>query len=44
MAMERYKKQQIGSFFGEWICDRVVPQDHFPRKLDKIVPWGRFTD
>lgn len=44
MARERYKKQQIGSFFGEWIYDRVVPQDHFLRKLEEIVPWGRFTD
>jgi hypothetical protein len=28
MARERYKKQQKGSFFGDWIYDRVVPQDH----------------
>ena len=44
MVRERYKKQQIGSFFGVWIYDRVVPQDHFLRKLEEIVPWGRFTD
>ena len=44
MTKERYKKQQIGSFFGEWIYDRVVPEDHFLRKLDAMVPWGRFTD
>jgi IS5 family transposase len=44
MAKERYKKQQIGSFFGEWVYDRVVPEDHFLRKLEAMVPWGRFTD
>ena len=44
MARERYKKQQIGSFFGEWVYDKVVPQDHFLRKLEEIVPWERFTD
>jgi IS5 family transposase len=43
MVRERYKKQQKGSFFGEWIYDRVVPQDHFLRKLEEIVPWERFT-
>ena len=44
MARERYKKQQIGSFFGEWVYDRVVPQDHFLRRLEEMVPWGRFTE
>jgi hypothetical protein len=44
MARERYKKQRAGSFFGGWIYDRVVPQDHFLRRLQEIVPWGRFTD
>jgi hypothetical protein len=40
MTRERYKKQQAGSFFGDWIYDRVVPQDHFLRRLQEIVPWG----
>ncbi len=22
---------------------RVVPADHFPRKLEELVPWDRFT-
>ena len=44
MVKERYKKQQIGSFFGEWVYDRVVPQNHFLRTLEEIVPWERFTD
>ena len=43
MARERFKKQQADSFFGTWIYDRVVPQDHFLRMLDAIVPWQRFT-
>lgn len=44
MARERFKKQGTDSFFGEWLYDQVVPQDHFLRKLDAIVPWQRFTD
>ena len=30
------------SFFGEYIYDQIVPQDHFLRKL-KHIPWERFT-
>jgi len=44
MARERFKKQGTDSFFGEWVYDRVVPQGHFLRKLDALVPWERFTD
>lgn len=44
MARIRFKKQQDNSFFGNMIYDRVVPQDHFLRQLNEIVPWERFTE
>ena len=35
MTRERYKKQRIGSFFGEWVYDRVVPEDHAGTHYDR---------
>lgn len=43
MSSERFQRQDRGSFFGDMIYDRVVPADHFLRKLDELVPWERFT-
>lgn len=43
MRPERFKKQEKASFFGDFVYDRVVPSDHFLRKLDAVVPWPRFT-
>ncbi len=34
MARERFKKLGSDWFFGELLYERVVPQDHFLRKLD----------
>lgn len=44
MARRRFKKQDIGSFFGAFIYDRVVSKNHFLRKLDEVIPWGYFAD
>lgn len=44
MARVRFKKQDTGSFFGEFVYDRVVRADHFLRKLNAIVDWKPFTD
>lgn len=43
MSSERFQAQDRGSFLGDMIYDRVVPADHFPRKLEELVPWERFT-
>jgi IS5 family transposase len=43
MSGERFKKQDMGTFFGDFVYDRVVPADHFLRQLDALVPWERFT-
>ena len=44
MARIRFKKQDIGSFFGTLIYDRIVSKDHFLRKLDEIIPWEYFAE
>ena len=43
MARERFKKQELGTFFGTFIYDRVVPEGHFLRKLESIIGWDVFT-
>jgi transposase, IS5 family len=32
------------SFFGNYIYDQIVPEDHFLRLLNQLIPWDRFTD
>ncbi len=44
MTRERFKKQEAGSFFGDWLYAKVVPEDHFLRKSDAIVPWQTYTE
>ena len=43
MPQERFRETGRGSFFGELVYDRVVPQDHFLRKLNEVVDWRPFT-
>jgi len=43
MNQERFKKQERETFFGNFIYDRVVPQNHFLRQLEAVVRWSRFT-
>lgn len=43
MARQRFKKQDTGSFFGNFIYDRVVRADHFLRQLDAIIDWQPLT-
>ncbi len=43
MARERFVKQDTGSFFGNFIYDRMVRPDHFLRKLNEIIDWKPFT-
>jgi hypothetical protein len=33
MTRKRYKRQGIGSFFGEYLYDRTVRNSHFVRDL-----------
>jgi IS5 family transposase len=44
MAKERYIETGHHSFFGDYIYDQIIPQEHFLRKLKMIIPWERFTN
>jgi IS5 family transposase len=43
MTGERFKAQDSGTFFGDFLYDRIVPEDHFLRQLEALIPWPRFT-
>lgn len=43
MARQRFKEQGDDSFFGRLVYDRIVPEGHFFRRLNAIIPWERFT-
>lgn len=43
MPQERFRETGKGSFFGELVYDRVVPKDHFLRKLNEVVDWRPLT-
>lgn len=43
MEQQRFVETGSGSFFGEYLYDQVVPEEHFLRKLREVVDWGYFT-
>ncbi len=43
MEKKRFVETGRDSFFGDYLYDQVVPQDHFLRKLKQDIDWGRFT-
>jgi IS5 family transposase len=44
MAKKRFIDTRDQSFFGNYIYDQIVPQDHFLRLLNQIIEWDCFTD
>jgi transposase, IS5 family len=44
MAKKRYVNTRDQSFFGNYIYDQVVPENHFLRLLNQLIDWERFTD
>jgi IS5 family transposase len=44
MAKERFKKLGTGSFYGDFLYEDAVPEDHFLRRLDEVVEWRVFTE
>jgi len=44
MTGTRYKRLGTGSFFGELVYARAVPDSHFLRHLDRVVDWGVFSE
>lgn len=43
MPQPRFRETGAGSFFGSLVYDRVVPPDHFLRKLDALLDWQALT-
>jgi len=43
MEKQRYVETGNDSFYGNYLYDQVVPQDHFLRKLSQNIEWSRFT-
>jgi len=43
MGHERFAETDHNSFYGEYLYDQVVAQDHFLRKLEQVIDWERFT-
>ncbi|MEN6530692.1 MAG: transposase, partial [Anaerolineaceae bacterium] len=43
MGHERFAETDHNSFYGDYLYDQVVAQDHFLRKLEQVIDWERFT-
>jgi IS5 family transposase len=43
VAKQRCKDSSLDSFFGHFLYQQKVPRDHFLRKLNEVVDWGRFS-
>jgi transposase len=43
MEKERFVETGRSSFFGDYLYDQIVPEDHFLRRLKQQIPWERFT-
>jgi len=43
MDHQRFIKTDSDSFYGDYLYDQIVPQEHFLRKLLQIIDWDRFT-
>ncbi len=44
MAGKRYKQQGAGTFFGDYLYERTVPDGHFLRQLEGLVDWEVFAE
>jgi hypothetical protein len=43
MEQKRYVETGNESFFGEYLYNQVVSENHFLRKMREIIPWECFT-
>jgi IS5 family transposase len=43
MAEPKLQATGRDSFYGDYLYDRIIPQDHFLRHLRELVSWRRFT-
>ena len=42
MGKQRFKNTGRNSFWGDFLYDQVVPQEHFLRQLDRVIDWEGF--
>lgn len=38
-----FKKHTTNSFFGDFLYDTIVPENHFLRRAKEVIDWDRFT-
>lgn len=43
MEKERFVETGKSSFYGDYLYDQIVPENHFLRQLKNQIPWERFT-
>ncbi|NMB60862.1 MAG: hypothetical protein GYA18_00810 [Chloroflexi bacterium] len=43
MAHEHFIETGEGTFYGEYIYDQIIPQDHFFRKLNEMLDWHNYS-
>jgi IS5 family transposase len=43
MGKKRFKHLGLGSFFGGFVYERIVPRDHFLVKLNQVIDWEAFV-
>jgi transposase len=44
MSNPRFKRVGIGSFYGDPVYERAVPEGHILRRLERAVDWLAFTE
>ena len=43
MAQARFIETGKSTFYGEYVYEQVVPEDHFYRKLNELLEWRKYT-
>jgi hypothetical protein len=43
MARQRFRRTRKECFFGHFVYDWVIPQNHFLRKLNEMVDWEEIS-
>ncbi len=43
MAEEHFIETGAHTFYGEYIYDQIIPQDHFFRKLNDMLDWRNYS-
>ena len=43
MGNPRYIQTDQQSFYGDYLYDQIVPENHFLRKLNTLVDWSYYT-